>query len=54
MVFSYDAEDYDSTCTAVEKHGFDCMRQTVPELGLRQLFIKDPDEVLVELNFPAE
>lgn len=54
VAFTYDAEDYDKTCAAIEKLGFDCMRQTVPELGLRQLFINDPDEVLMELNFPAE
>lgn len=54
VAFGYDAEDYDKTCAAIEALGFDCMRQTVPDLGLRQLFIKDPDDVLVELNFPVE
>ena len=53
VAFAYDAEDYDKTCAAIEARGFDCRRQTVPDLGLRQLFIKDPDAVLVELNFPA-
>ena len=54
VAFAYDAEDYDKTCAAIEALGFACKRQTVPDLGLRQLFIKDPDAVLVELNFPAE
>lgn len=54
VAFTYDAEDYDKRRAAIEALGFACKRQTVPDLGLRQLFIKDPDAVLVELNFPAE
>ena len=54
VAFAYDAEDYDKTCAAIVAHGFAYKRQTVPDLGLRQLFIKDPDAVVVELNFPAE
>ena len=53
LAFAYDAEDYDKTCAAIEAHGFAFKSQTVPDLGLRQLFIKDPDAVVVELNFPA-
>ncbi len=53
VAFTYDAEDYDKTCAAIAALGFASKSQTVPELGLRQLFIKDPNAVLVELNFPA-
>lgn len=28
--------------------------QTVPRLGLHQLFIEDPDGITIELNFPAD
>lgn len=53
VAFAYDAEDYDKICAAIDRLGFPNKRQTVPDLGLRQVFIKDPDSVLVELNFPA-
>jgi len=53
VAFAYDAEDYDKTVAAIERLGFDCMRQTVRDLGQRQLFIKNPDAIMVELNFPA-
>ncbi|MDA0231321.1 MAG: VOC family protein [Proteobacteria bacterium] len=53
VAFTYDAEDYDKTCAAIAALGFASKSQTVPKLGLRQLFIKNPDDVLVELNFPV-
>ncbi len=53
VAFQYDAEDYDKTLAAIERLGFQSHSQTVPDLGLRQLFIKDPDEVMVEINFLA-
>ena len=27
--------------------------RTVPNIGLHQLFLSDPDGVVIELNFPA-
>ena len=51
--FSSDAEDYDRICAAIQVLGGASKTQTAPELSLRHLFIKDPDAVLVELNFPA-
>lgn len=27
--------------------------RTVPQLGLRQVFLSDPDGIVIELNFPA-
>ena len=53
VAFAYDAEDYDQTVAATERLGFDCMRKTVRDLGQRQLFIKNPAAIRVELNFPA-
>ncbi len=53
VAFAYEAEDFDRVLAALEAHGIECTRQTVPELGSRQLFIEDPDGVWVELNFPA-
>ena len=50
---SYSAEDYDKTTATIERLGFDCMCQTVRDLGLRRLFIKVQAMIMVELNFPA-
>jgi catechol 2,3-dioxygenase-like lactoylglutathione lyase family enzyme len=33
--------------------GLTARERTVPGLGLHQLFVQDPDGVVVELNFPA-
>ena len=35
------------------KHGIEFIERAVPLLGLIQVFIKDPDGVTLELNFPA-
>jgi catechol 2,3-dioxygenase-like lactoylglutathione lyase family enzyme len=34
-------------------HGVDCTERSVPILGIQQVFIKDPDGVTIELNYPA-
>ncbi len=34
--------------------GVACRERTVPLLGLHQVFVDDPNGVVVELNFPAE
>ena len=53
IALTYAPEDYDKICTAIKVLGFARKSQTLSELGLRQLFIKDPDAMLVELNFLA-
>ena len=53
VAFVYEAEDYDRAAATLDAHGIDSKRQTVPDLGSRQIFIEDPDGVWVELNFPA-
>ena len=35
------------------KLGIDCRQRLVPGLGLYQLFLDDPDGVVIELNYPA-
>lgn len=35
------------------EHGIEFIERSVPLLGLIQVFIKDPDGVTLELNFPA-
>ncbi len=33
--------------------GIEARRRTVPDQGLKQLFIRDPNGVTIELNYPA-
>lgn len=42
------------TLARLGAHGVPCRERTVPTLGLHQLFVDDPNGVVVELNFPAE
>ncbi len=44
-------KDYDQICAGIDRLGFYNHRQTVPDLALRHVFIKNPDAILVELNF---
>ena len=42
---------YDEVLARVETMGLDHHRNAVPAAGLRQIFVGDPDGVLLELNF---
>ncbi len=33
--------------------GVPCRERTVPSIGLHQLFVDDPDGIVIELNYPA-
>jgi catechol 2,3-dioxygenase-like lactoylglutathione lyase family enzyme len=41
------------TLARLRAHGLDGRERTVPLLGLHQVFVDDPNGVVVELNFPA-
>jgi catechol 2,3-dioxygenase-like lactoylglutathione lyase family enzyme len=41
------------TLERLRAHGVACRERTVPLLGLHQVFLDDPNGVVVELNFPA-
>jgi catechol 2,3-dioxygenase-like lactoylglutathione lyase family enzyme len=41
------------TLARLKQHGVPCRERTVPLLGLHQVFLDDPNGVVVELNFPA-
>ncbi len=41
------------TMARLKQHGVPCRERTVPLLGLHQVFVDDPNGVVVELNFPA-
>ncbi len=38
----------------LRERGVPCRERTVPALGLYQVFLSDPNGVVVELNYPAE
>ena len=41
------------TLARLRAHGVEVRERTVPLLGLHQLFLDDPNGVVIELNFPA-
>jgi len=41
------------TLARLKAHGIEGRERTVPVLGLHQVFIDDPNGIVVELNFPA-
>lgn len=41
------------TLASLQAHGIAARERTVPGLGLHQVFVDDPNGVVVELNFPA-
>lgn len=43
-----------STRARLHERGLACRERSVPLLGLHQVFVDDPNGVVVELNFPAE
>lgn len=51
---AFNAKDYEGTVARIEKAGLDYGTAYVPDIPLRQIFIKDPNGVIVELNFRDE
>ncbi len=41
------------TLATLKAHGIEGRERTVPAIGLHQVFIDDPNGIVVELNFPA-
>ncbi len=46
-----EAEDFDGFKSTFERHGLDWRQFSIPPVGLWQLFVHDPNGVLIELNF---
>ncbi|MCP4328382.1 MAG: glyoxalase [Alphaproteobacteria bacterium] len=51
--FALVADDADTMIARCDAGGIAYEERVVPDLELRQLFIRDPDGVLVELSFPG-
>jgi catechol 2,3-dioxygenase-like lactoylglutathione lyase family enzyme len=47
---AFNASDYDEVTARLEGHGVDAVKNTVPGIGMRQLFISDPNGVRIEIN----
>lgn len=47
------ADDYESTCARLRALGLEFRANDVPAARLRQLFLTDPNRVMIELNFAA-
>lgn len=48
------AHDFDKTLKMLESKGFDYRQNVIPDAGLWQLFVHDPNGVLIEFNFPID
>lgn len=47
------ASDYDATCARLRALDVAFRTNDVPSARLRQVFLTDPNRVMIELNFPA-
>jgi catechol 2,3-dioxygenase-like lactoylglutathione lyase family enzyme len=52
---AFAGDDYDEAAGRLEHSGIEAKRNTVPGVGMRQLFFSDPNGVKIEINvMPAE
>lgn len=51
---AFAAEDIDSMRARLAAQGIATREREVPLLGLRQIFLEDPNGVTIELNFPLD
>jgi catechol 2,3-dioxygenase-like lactoylglutathione lyase family enzyme len=47
---AFNADDYEGIAARLRRHGVEAVENTVPGAGLRQLFLRDPNGVRVEIN----
>src|SRR4051794_25788806 len=52
---AFAGDDYNEVAERLERSGVEAKRNTVPGVGMRQLFFSDPNGVKIEINvMPAE
>ena len=51
---AFAAEGFDRYAAFLDKKGYEHETRVVPGGRLRQIFVRDPNEVLIELNFRAD
>ena len=47
---AFNADDYDESVERLNRHGIASSLNVVPEARLRQLFVKDPNGIQIEIN----
>jgi catechol 2,3-dioxygenase-like lactoylglutathione lyase family enzyme len=47
---AFAASDYEEIVARLERHGVEAIENAVPAAGLRQLFVRDPNGVRIEIN----
>jgi catechol 2,3-dioxygenase-like lactoylglutathione lyase family enzyme len=48
---AFNASGFDEIAARLERLGIESSRNTLDDIGLRQIFIKDPNGLMIELNF---
>jgi len=48
---AFDATDYEDMCKRLQKAGITYREDGIPAINLRQLFVPDPNNIVLELNF---
>jgi catechol 2,3-dioxygenase-like lactoylglutathione lyase family enzyme len=52
---AFASDDHDEALARLERSGVDARQNTVPGIGMRQLFVQDPNGVMIEINvMPAK
>jgi catechol 2,3-dioxygenase-like lactoylglutathione lyase family enzyme len=52
---AFSGDDHDEAVARLDRSGVEAKRNTVPGIGMRQLFFEDPNGVKIEINVtPAE
>lgn len=51
---AFRCSDYDATLARLQDAGLELRFMEVPQIGLRQIFVRDPNDILIELNFISE
>jgi catechol 2,3-dioxygenase-like lactoylglutathione lyase family enzyme len=52
--FALRRDDHDACEARLTRYGLSFEKMTVPEIEARLIFVRDPNEVMVELNFPLD
>lgn len=50
---AFTAEDFDGMRQRLQRLGLQFRENEVPGIRLKQLFVQDPNKVMIEINFPA-
>ena len=48
---AFNATDYSATIALLEDRGYQYRLNRIADIGLRQIFVQDPNAITIELNF---